>query len=92
MGMSKRNREIIRAVYQSIPTEDEKAAFEKILGATTAQKVEFILANQNVLKLTEEQRNAILAATALTKEDRIILGGSLIRLAIFRVLSFLGLQ
>lgn len=85
MGLTKKNRELIRAIYQSIPTEAEKDAFNKVLGMTTAQKMEWILRNTNTFNLTEEQRLAIMAATALTKEDRIIIGGGLIRRLIFKI-------
>lgn len=82
--MNKNDRAIIRSVYQAIPTDAEKALFEKVMGGTREDKLNWILA-QAPLPITEEQRLAILAATSFTKADRIAIAGGFIRSLIFKL-------
>ena len=82
--MNKKDRKLIRDIYQAIPTDEEKELFEKVMNGTREEKLNWIL-TKAPLPITEEQRLAILLATSFTKEDRIAITGGFIRALIFKI-------
>lgn len=85
--MKKEERELLRLFYQSIPTNEEKMAYLQILGSSREKKLGYILAMAP--NMNEATRQAILAATALTKEDRAIICGAVARGFILKLFSFM---
>ena len=86
--MTKKDRDLLRAFYQSIPTEEEKAAYMAVLGASREDKVRYILVNAP-LGMDEQTKVAILAATSLTKEYRAIIAGAIARGVILKFFSWI---
>lgn len=90
--MDKNYRVLIRTFYQSIPTPEEKAAFQAMLSAPKEDRLAYIatlIGNQ--IPIDKDTVAAIMAVTALTKEDRIMIFSGIARQLIFKFLSYLGL-
>lgn len=85
--MTKKDRELLRAFYQSIPTAEEKAAYLEVLGASREKRLGYALAMAPVLD--EATKAAIIAAASLTKEDRVFIAGAVARTFILKLFSFL---
>lgn len=87
--MNQEDRHLIRLFYQSIPTPGEKEAFEAVMNGTENQKRAYIATLVGKANgLDEATINAILAATTLTKEDRVMIFSGIIRQWLFSVLGF----
>lgn len=84
--MKKEDREILRLFYQSIPTNEEKMAYLQILGSSREKKLGYLLAMAP--NMDEATRQAILAASTLTKEDRAIICGAVARGFFVKLLNF----
>jgi hypothetical protein len=87
--MNKKDKEILRVFRASMIKPEEKAAFDAILTSSRDKRLGYILA-MNALGITKEQQDAILAATALTKEDRMFIAGQAARGFILKLFSFLS--
>jgi hypothetical protein len=84
--MNNKNRQLIRQFYQAIPTAEDKARFEAIMGASREDKIQYtasMLGKTDLL--TPELVAAILAATTFTKQDRILIFSGVIRNFIFKI-------
>lgn len=86
--MNKKDRELLRLFYQSIPTQEEKDAFNAVLGMSKEARIKYLadLATKSI-PVTPELQLIILTAN-LTKEDRIVIFAGWFRNFI---LSWLGL-
>lgn len=90
--MDRNYRVLIRTFYQNIPTPEEKAAFQAMLTAPKEDRLAYIatlIGNQ--IPIDKDTVAAIMAVTALTKEDRIMIFSGIARQLIFKFLSYLGL-
>jgi hypothetical protein len=76
---------VLRQVYQSLATPEEKTTYLTILGMPKAKRMEWIAVNAPALN--PEQRTAILGAMGLTKEERIAIGGMVARNFLMRILG-----
>ena len=87
--MNDNNRKLIRDFYRSIPTAEDKQKFEAVLGMARDDRVRFTaqLVGKGA-QLSPETIDAILAASSLTKQDRISIFSGAIRQFIFRWLGF----
>ena len=83
------NLDLIKEVWQSIPTPEEKAFLLDVLGMSKEAKRQLLL--EHLTGITEAQRQAILDAVSLTKAERAALAGQAVRALIFKVLAKLGL-
>lgn len=90
--MTKSQREALRLFYQSIPTQEEKDAFNAVLGMSKEARIKYLadLAAKNI-PVTPELQLIILTAN-LTKEDRIMIFSGVVRQWIFRLISLIGLS
>lgn len=87
--MKKSDRQLIRLFYQSIPTPNEKEAFRAVMDADKTQRMAYIAAMLGKTQALDEATvQAILAASTLTKEDRVMIFAGALRQWLF---SFLGL-
>jgi len=87
--MNQEDRHLIRLFYQSIPTPGEKKVFEAVMNGTENQKRAYIATLVGKASgLDEPTINAILAASTLTKEDRVMIFAGAFRQWLF---SWLGL-
>ena len=90
--MDRNYRVLIRTFYQNIPTPEEKAAFQAMLTAPKEDRLAYIatlIGNQ--IPIDKDTVAAIMAVTALTKEDRIMIFSGIARQLIFKFLAYLGL-
>lgn len=90
--MNKKDRELLRMFYQSIPTQEEKDAFNAVLGMSKEARIKYLadLAAKNI-PVTPELQLIILTAN-LTKEDRIMIFSGVVRQWIFKLISLIGLS
>jgi hypothetical protein len=88
-SMKKSERELIRLFYQSIPTAQDKAIFQAVMGRSKEERLAYIgeMLNRGV-PITPELSAAILAATTLTKEDRVMIFSNIVRQWLFSLLGF----
>lgn len=87
--MKKSDRQLIRLFYQSIPTPAEKEVFQQIMGAPKEQRMAYIASMLGKTgALDEATIQAILAASALTKEDRVMIFSSIVRQWLFSWFGF----
>jgi len=85
--MTKKERELVRMVYQNIPTQAEKDLFLSTAALPKAQKAVYLASA--ALNLSEEQKNAFLGIVSLTPEDRAVITAAVARGLINRFLAWL---
>jgi hypothetical protein len=88
--MKDSDRKLIRQWYQQIPTAEEKSVFEYVVGASRQEKLNYTAQMLGKDGMTADLIEAILDASVLTKEDRVMIFSGVARQLIFKVLTFLG--
>lgn len=86
--MTKNQRRLTRAFYQGLTTQAEKDRFYAVMDQPKENKVKYIASMLGKAAIDAETVDAIMAASSLTKEDRIMIFSGMVRQWIF---SFLGL-
>ncbi len=89
--MKDADRKLIRDFYQSIPTPEDKARFQKILSMDRNMRMAALSKLTGNTLLPEGVSDAIMSATTLTKEDRIMIFSGALRQWIYTFLTNLGL-
>lgn len=89
--MKDSQRKLLRAFYQSIPTQGEKDAFYAVMGMSKEDRLAYIArALENDIAIDKATVQAILAVSSLTKEDRVMIFSGIARQMIFKFFAWLG--
>jgi len=81
--MNKKDKEILRAFYQGLATPEERKAYLAVMGMGKMDKARLLIDLGKKYGVTPEIENAVFAATALTKADRIAIASNWFRNLIF---------
>ena len=86
--MNANQRRLVRQLYQSLPTPEEKAKFAEVVELDRSARVRYAAQLLGKGFVDEATMNAIIAAGSLTKEDRIAIFSGAIRQWIFSIFGF----
>ena len=86
--MNANQRRLVRQLYQSLPTPEEKAKFAEVVELDRSARVRYAAQLLGRGFVDEATMNAIIAAGSLTKEDRIAIFSGAIRQWIFSIFGF----